>query len=249
MPDTPHQFLIGWRKLPDELKVEILGYALPSGDYLLPNPFRRELYRRDSVCLRNHVRPILACPEIAALGLEVLYKQNVLFFDNIYKEEPLLLPPKPLRKHVHCWYAQLNIEQVGSSNFNMLATNQAGFPAMKSITLFIQGIRSQDQELTDITASTRLRLSDMDTIRFNTKELKITYNTWHDERGSEEDDLDDMLPGLFTIAGNRECVKQVCERRCHTVENEVPEAKVVERWPATLDPNEYARDTTFIVWR
>jgi hypothetical protein len=50
-------------------------------------------------------------------------------------------------------------------------------------------------EHTDIMARIRLRLSDMDTVRFNTRELKITYVSLDHESSLVVDDLDDMLQG------------------------------------------------------
>jgi hypothetical protein len=91
-------FVQAWRKLPDELKLEIIRHALPSGMPFNVNLFKGELpqsikniiesrlqrYPHDSTvaCIvhldvfRRSLIPLLACPETASFVDEALYTQN-----------------------------------------------------------------------------------------------------------------------------------------------------------------------------
>lgn len=83
-------FVEGWRKLPDELKVAILKHALPSGKVFRMAAFhetfvqsrKKSLYPDNlydaRIIFSNQVLPLLACPEISTLALEVFYAHNTL---------------------------------------------------------------------------------------------------------------------------------------------------------------------------
>lgn len=81
----PTAFLKGWRKLPDELKVQILGHALPVGrhfdhrDFTLAGQFD-EL---SAIQYHKHVLPLLSIPELAGLVTEVSYAKNFMDIDLV----------------------------------------------------------------------------------------------------------------------------------------------------------------------
>ncbi|KAF2824716.1 hypothetical protein CC86DRAFT_46128 [Ophiobolus disseminans] len=69
-------FLRGWRSLPDELKVAIIAYALPSGLFVSHEFIRRNLKINFLTRLEHWEIPIqslLACPETARFILPTLY--------------------------------------------------------------------------------------------------------------------------------------------------------------------------------
>jgi hypothetical protein len=116
-------FVQGWRKLPDELKLEIIRHALPSGMPFNANFFKGELpqsikniiesrlqrYPHDSTVarivhldvFRRSLIPLLACPETASFVDEALYTQNSF---NLCVS-PLLPSPAILGfiRHVHMY--------------------------------------------------------------------------------------------------------------------------------------------------
>lgn len=73
MSEHAEDFVMGWRKLPDELKVQILGYVLPSGFILSHYDFTDTPRLKDNKYpnFREDILPVLACPEIATLSIEV----------------------------------------------------------------------------------------------------------------------------------------------------------------------------------
>ena len=95
--DQPSTFLQGWHKLPDELKVMILRYAVPYGETFSsvnvnksaldqecrrvarhgPSRFRWQQEKIDQLRkYETHVMPLLTCPETAGLAAEIFYAQN-----------------------------------------------------------------------------------------------------------------------------------------------------------------------------
>ncbi|KAH7392091.1 hypothetical protein DE146DRAFT_757838 [Phaeosphaeria sp. MPI-PUGE-AT-0046c] len=201
MSAPPDKFHTGWRKLADELKLDILGYVVPSGLILTANSLRGTTKDRKCVSLQKHIMPVLACPETAPIALELLYKRNTLKF--VVGNQPMLLPPKHVRKHVRSWHAGLRVEHVESPQFNILAQNLVGFPRMDNITLVISGLFNNPEMGTDATIH---RLIAMNTFVLNTKELLVTCNCF-DERPIACNAMDQVIFKRFAIVGKTEDVK------------------------------------------
>jgi hypothetical protein len=104
-PTNTAIFLDGWLTLPDELKLRIVSFALPSDRVLaalaLNPPLQKqlpssvaEIWRRKFLemfqLFESEVLPLLACSEIAGMVNEVFYKQNTVSirynhsFGNVY---------------------------------------------------------------------------------------------------------------------------------------------------------------------
>jgi hypothetical protein len=79
MDQSTNTFLTGWRSLPDELKLHILRYVLPSGKTYTEYDFRsRKYYREDPEDLKKLLYPLLSIEQCKMMALEVLYSQNTI---------------------------------------------------------------------------------------------------------------------------------------------------------------------------
>jgi hypothetical protein len=146
-------FLQGWRSLPDELKLMVLSFALPSGQTLGSTQFDKvacstslELVSRrtdsswwvhstsspgaleDCTRFDHGILPFLACPEIVGLVIEVLYQNNTT--ETLLQN--LCLPPPTVRRHIR--KIKLSI-QVHTENFCQLAKLFNGNLARSSLEL------------------------------------------------------------------------------------------------------------------
>jgi hypothetical protein len=104
-------FITGWRKLPDELKLQIVDYILPTDIYLshfnniglsvAPSPFECFVDRYTSGVARStEVQPLLACPETSGLVLEALYKTATTYIVVNDRTDGVGLPPQAVRSHI-----------------------------------------------------------------------------------------------------------------------------------------------------
>ena len=85
-------FLQGWNKLPVELKLGIIRYAVPSSETLTRVQFDRHHHgmMRKGSNFATEVMPLLACPPIAQIAMEAFYTQNTI---NL-RRQMFFLPPQ-----------------------------------------------------------------------------------------------------------------------------------------------------------
>jgi len=88
--DQPDLFLEGWRSLPDELKLHVLSFALPSSIMIHGQIFNKvhiqhvlhgglsHLSHAHAPRLNSIVLLFLATAEMSQLATEVFYKQNTV---------------------------------------------------------------------------------------------------------------------------------------------------------------------------
>jgi hypothetical protein len=90
-PDLTPAFATGWRKLPDELKLEALGHLLQVNNIRPGAGIDYPLYTKH---FHNLLLPLFACPELCELAKEAYYKHNTFVVYNRYLREihPLLTP-------------------------------------------------------------------------------------------------------------------------------------------------------------
>lgn len=227
----------------DEIKLQILVHVLPA-NYFLQNPTSCEELE-GYVSLRRHILPVLACPEIASLAIEVHYKQNTVDFSVVtIPEEPLLLPPESVRKHVRSWRAIIYIDLLHCHSFKALACTSTYFPNLKHIKLDIWGTTGI---LARYLEKVQKHLVAMPLVELVTQGAEIIYtpveaNEW------VLDDFDVILEEKLTIGGKRDGVKQICLRKVHERTGLSP-GTVVQKWPEGLDLSRYRRQTTIKLWR
>ncbi|KAJ4348958.1 hypothetical protein N0V95_005006 [Ascochyta clinopodiicola] len=134
-------FADGWRKLPDELKIEVLKHnlvfskpiAYRGNEWYLSNSnsiTESEEFDHDLI-LRHH---IALGPEIATLALQVFYEKNVIKITQS-RVVPTRMPPLPVRCYiVHLKGSKLNAQQSWPL-ISKLAANALGFNSLRYLTL------------------------------------------------------------------------------------------------------------------
>lgn len=60
---TPHPFLTGWNKLPDELKLQVLYHAIPRDQYITQSLFTRGPLAGPEYVPLSQILPFLAAPQ------------------------------------------------------------------------------------------------------------------------------------------------------------------------------------------
>ena len=95
--DLGEDFARGWRKLPDELKIEILCYNLVSGNKTCVSS---NMIKRPDLALGKMLRHHLALgPELAALSQQVFYGKNTIEISTMPWRTAW--PPVPVRANIH----------------------------------------------------------------------------------------------------------------------------------------------------
>jgi hypothetical protein len=175
-PQHLTSFAANWRKLPDELKLKVLRHALPSNKTFSELAFKKRKRRStpEQGIIRRDVLPLLACPEIADLALEVFYVQNTfrIMFAADYSAlcHAPLCPPPSVRKHVR----RVNvIIHACADAFEALRAALAsggglGFPNLHYVELTINGTFSCTESAVEIYQS-------VSTVLISTRMLKVTY--------------------------------------------------------------------------
>jgi hypothetical protein len=161
-----YDFLQGWRCLPDELKLMVLEFALPSGETLKSNHFNKggRWVFRDRINCDHDILPLLACPELTDLATGVLYQNNTMriSFEDLY------LPPPAVRRHIR--KIELSFD-VNTSDFSRLATLIKGnvdFPGLELVKVNADYIPGKNKEL-ELSI-----LKGLDTIRFPALQLRVS---------------------------------------------------------------------------
>jgi hypothetical protein len=167
----PTNFTANWRKLPDELKLNVLRYALPINATFSASDFQkpRRKPNPDQPTFQYSVLPLLASPELAGLALEVFYTQNTfrITFDADYHA---LCPPRSVCEHVHRIHIVI---QACAEAFEALCAGLAGgggldFANLLHAELEIDGAFSRDESVLKI-----YKL--VSTVIVPTRMLKPTY--------------------------------------------------------------------------
>jgi hypothetical protein len=108
-------FLAGWRSLPDELKLHVLRYVLPSNETYSESDFRGCKY------YPTNFLSLLSVEQCKDLALEVLYGQNTVYITHSRAENTLPgteWPPKYVFQHIKS--IELYFRHIGSSILDLL---------------------------------------------------------------------------------------------------------------------------------
>ena len=190
MTAATSRFLAGWNSLPDELKLHILKYTVPSGNYYQALDFNNIEPR-----LRRIVYPLMSCPEIKGLVMEAFYGQNTLtikhtpyvFIDP--QDDVIHYPPPAVSGHVR--HLHLHLYQPGIRTFIIffkIADGTLGFPHLHSIHIDIEGGPPRYHQVKDWIASQvafRNYLGAVGKVEFSARTLMVKYN--HDGSGLVDD--------------------------------------------------------------
>jgi hypothetical protein len=102
-PQTP-TFLTNWNKLPDELKLHVLSFALPVDQHYSSVDFSVALRRWSSGQVHDfetRLLPLLACSKLASMAYEIYYKQNTMHISHNGQPGHGFLPPANVMPFVH----------------------------------------------------------------------------------------------------------------------------------------------------
>jgi hypothetical protein len=173
-------FLRGWLKLPDELQLDVLRYALPSGEFLTRALFRRkrdiERPRGSRVptgslnsptIFDTEVLPLLACPVISHLVHDAFYSHNALCVGMFHR---IVQPPRSALPFVRRINLQVDPSVGTLQILAKKATRGFGFPDLQSVH-----IRFLNHEIYRKAERNTFvdYVQDMDPIHFKTKELSL----------------------------------------------------------------------------
>lgn len=190
-------FLKGWRSLPDELKLHVLSFAIPSGLAIDERAFSKKIkelslrYRKPEGWLVGYYDPrtILYCTalpflgnaEIAQLAFEVLYKQNIIHLNQFS-----LSPPLSARSHIRNLSIATEPYYETFDKLRSLFHGSFDYPNLALVTiefLLLSGY---------ISADTVSAISHLDAIRIRTNELHVSFQ--HGQYNNT-DELDEHIEG------------------------------------------------------
>jgi hypothetical protein len=177
----------GWQKLPNELKLIILRYALPSGETFGWLSFNKtQLHQTYSqytngcktpstsliACMvevrrcETNVLPLMACPVIGALIPEAFYTQNVfkiLILPGEVSSE-VVLPPVLVGKAMRHVKIGVQCPLYGLHTLKLLATCARRLLNLHTLVVEITGSDATTEELETV-----------EPIQFSAKEMCVTY--------------------------------------------------------------------------
>lgn len=205
---VPQDFSDGWRKLPDELKLMILAYALPHGLVCISTYFDR--YQMDQECgkvlgldppaiplktqpndymgsFEANVLPLLACPEIRCLVYEVFYGQNTMKLHRIYASD-VSFPPRSIGIFVHSVQLHVTVGAEGYTVLEKLANGGLGMQNLRSLDINIGIHRNKD--------AVSVLPNNM---QFRTQRLQVTFKPFYcgSPAGREKNDFNDVMMSCF----------------------------------------------------
>jgi hypothetical protein len=172
-PQNP-TFLTNWNKLPDELKLHVLSFALPVNQCYDAVDF--------SVVLRNQsgaygtrvhdfetrLLPLLACSNIASMAYENYYKQNSMWFHPSAGLGSGLIPPANILPFVRRLSLCVRYDLKGLEFIVKLGSGDIGFANLHHVEIFIE----YDQDLPDVVNNF---FNAMQIVEMPTRSLHVIY--------------------------------------------------------------------------
>jgi hypothetical protein len=178
-------FVLGWGKLPDELKLEIVRHALPRDETVSGRFFNKKLNKIDRARFTTRKFPVsdasiaselelleqydttflslLACPETAKFVHEAFYTQNVM---RLTHPSTPMLPPPSVRGFVRNVKLYADTSTSWWYTVTMVANGEAGFSNMSVVEIEL-----------DARPEWRYRLNRVLELSFHTRELQVSF--WH----------------------------------------------------------------------
>jgi hypothetical protein len=176
MSTATTSFHDGWRTLPDELKLEILRYALPCGKTFKSLQFNKAKMEERKDKSLNHtlarwvymfqseVVPLFTCSETRDLVPDAFCSQNTMELDQ-FAWMPLLYPPPSIRPLIRS--IKMNVmfyNKNGIARLEKLATISHNLPNLRSVDVEVKGNDSKVEAL-----------ASFQEMKFNTKQLRVLY--------------------------------------------------------------------------
>jgi hypothetical protein len=198
-------FITGWRKLPDELKLKVLEYALPAkieAKHMQLINYGLERYGSNFRFQRRGWEPsktiwsLLACPEMSGLAMEALYHGSIMAVWVFPKDGTFDLPPISVHRRVQ--HLQI-ILGLSAGSFDILARLANIFPALKQVDISIQQLSLMTPEMRK---AIHEALDAAPSISFNTKALRVDYKPWSFINGPGLDGIQEPLFEKLAMSGN-----------------------------------------------
>lgn len=211
-------FLQHWRGLPNDLKLYVLEFVLCSKGVVVARDFGTEPpMRTDSARqVRHFLFPLMSIHGLKSFVLTAFYSTNVTlgWYENFHRRNPdtMLLPPpsaRPLIRHLKAHLSCINAG--GFEYLAAIADGTLGFGKMKSMHLFIMGLRY------DLTSSPRDQhkafmdhLEKMEVLKFDSRDLLIecVHDSSYDYVLGLEDPSKAPIMAKFSLKGQAEFVQQ-----------------------------------------
>jgi hypothetical protein len=260
MSTATTSFLNGWRTLPDELKLEILRYALPCDETFKSLQFSKAKIeeRQDKSpnrplarwvwMFQSEVVPLLTCSETRDLAPEAFYSQNTMELDQ-FAWMPLQYSPPSIRPHIRS--IKMNVmfhNKNGIARLEKLATISHNLPNLRSIEVEVKGNDSKVEAL-----------ASFQEMAFNTKQLRVLYRHHrqnpHASIPEPTDPCEMALLSLLTVLPRGKDVQQRLERLSYPDYDPIGfrswtdrQGQLVEEWPERQPGKQSDRMTRKIIW-
>jgi hypothetical protein len=205
MSQCPSSTLANWRKLPDELKVHILGYLVPTGGQYSAQDFVK--WTNMSLCheVWNVVMPLLSCPEIFNFVVELFWGQNTMCIHkrraHKSKRSTVLYPPHYSWVYLRRLRLSLGDGALDEGALQDVARAIRDFPHLRHLTLIIND-RKYGRGLALLTPP------GPPAVAFSTHMLEVEYhhtNVFYNEAYngalSQGDPVEEPLLNSLSIAG------------------------------------------------
>lgn len=240
-------FLNGWNRLPDELKLEVLGLARrlgEAGPALQSRYFDRVKLPPFDAILRPTsfdvaVLPFLTCPPISKLAFEALYANNIVGFVSHEGR----LPPLRARKHIRRAKMSILGTVVSIKCLTIIAQATSSFANLPTFDLDIRGF-VQDGE-----SNIRQLLERHAPISIKGKKLTITYHPKIQRSGIHMLDTLEMvlLPAVSFVAPTGGQVHETWKRWAQ-IEDNVKRLDEGCTWGEYENGRGGARITERLIW-
>jgi hypothetical protein len=243
----------GWRKLPDELRLQIVRLALPSGktyygQYFnkglclpLVSHWSKQLFQTPDSRTPGHVEnlevysksllPLLANPDTARFVQEAFYSQNIFDLCNMIKAS---LPPQSVLHFVR--HVKLHQNYFGGWE-NIVNKVASGTTDLSNLHLV-------EIEL-DFWDESRSFLEVVPGLSFLTRALRVSYAHYRISISDAEplDPLEEQLLAKFSIAWDGKQVHERWERSAHELGLSQGHILHYELWPERYSTRDYQRWT------
>jgi hypothetical protein len=197
--------LANWRKLPDELKVYILKYLVPTGGHYSAQDFVKWTDMSLFQEVWNMVMPLLSLPEIFDLVVELFWGQNTMCIHERRAHKPkrstVLYPPHYSWVYIRRLRLSLGDGALDEGALHDVARTARGFTHLCHLTLIIN-----DTKYSRGFAFGTLPLPP--TVTFSTRRLEVEYhhtNVFYNDISigplSQCDPVEEPLLNSLSLAG------------------------------------------------
>jgi hypothetical protein len=226
---TAPTFLDLWNSFPDDLKLEILKYTVPSRERYSDRSFDvlnfHLCHNAPNLALKYHVVLLLSCPEIKPLVTEAFYAQNLFALQQEeFDVRGFFYPRRSVNHHIRAISIWIRYTDPWPIEFlSRIAKGQLGFARPRSLKIMMDG--GQYKVSAD---SFREFLEWFGTVTFPVRRLEVVY--YHNKRAETEQEM--LVLDKLIIDGEESKVKSEVTRYYErTYGTYGKEGSLVDVWP------------------